>query len=60
MKRGKGRDKYAEMDEFERKARKNKKNKKPLNSSDEMEFQSWMNRPSDVDDYLEDLEEDFN
>ena len=48
------------MDEFERKARKNKKNKKPLNSSDEMEFQSWMNRPSDVDDYLEDLEEDFN
>ena len=58
MKRGK--DKYSDVDDFERKARKNKKNKRPLNDDEENEFQSWMNRPSDVSNYLEDDEEDSN
>lgn len=52
MKRGK--DHYSDTDEFERKARKSKRGKRPQNEDDELEFQSWMNRPSNVDDYLDD------
>jgi hypothetical protein len=46
-------------DETERIGKRSKKSKRPLNEDDENEFQSWMNRPSDVSDYLDD-EEDFH
>lgn len=53
MKRGRHDRKHdhADLGEFERKARKNKNGKRHLNEDEELEFQSWMNRPSDwIDD----------
>ena len=52
MKRGRHDRKHdhADLGEFERKARKNKNGKRYLNQDEEMEFQSWMNRPSNSDD----------
>lgn len=46
MKRGKGRDKYAEMDEFERKARKSKKSRRS-DGSDQYESSHGRINPSD-------------
>ena len=37
----------------DRSAKRSKKSKRPVREDEEMEFQSWMNRPSDVRDYLE-------
>jgi len=63
MKRGRHDRKHdhADLGEFERKARKNKNGKRYLNQDEEMEFQSWMNRPSnsddsDFDDFQSDIE----
>lgn len=56
MKRGK--DDYSDLDGFDRKARKSKKGKRPAMRDEELEFQSWMNRPSDVADYFDDDDDD--
>lgn len=37
-----------------------KRPRRVLNEDDEIEFQSWMNRPSDVSDYLDDDQEDLH
>lgn len=46
-----------QIDSFERRARKNKRTKRSNDDEEEMEYQSWMNRPADVDSYLD--AEDF-
>ena len=38
-------------------SKRTKKSKRPLNEDEENEFQSWMNRPSDVSDYLDNDED---
>lgn len=53
MKRGKGRDKYAEVDEFERKARKNKKSRRS-DESDQYESSHGRINPHD---FLDEEEE---
>ena len=49
--------KFDDVDRSARRSYPAKKSKRPLNEDDENEFQSWMNRPSDVSNYLEDKED---
>lgn len=49
--------KFDDVDRSARRSHPAKKSKRPLNEDEENEFQSWMNRPSDVSNYLEDKED---
>lgn len=53
--RGKQKEFAGQFDDV-REERRPKKSRKKLNEDEEMEFQSWMNRPSNVSDYLDDEE----
>lgn len=45
-------------DQVDRASKKARRGRRQLNEDEEMEFQSWMNRPTDASTYLDD-EEDF-